>query len=185
MCDELKVIDRVLKGDVDAFGILVKRYEKQIVNYIFRMIGDYQDALELSQEVFLKAYLALKTYKSEYSFSTWLYKIAKNRTIDFIRKKKLNTVSIEGQGDENSLKPQYEDSGLKPDEIFERKRRAQVVGKAVEKLPLEYREVIIMYHIDGLKYEEIAEILGLPIGTVKNRIFRARKILKEILEGEI
>ncbi len=185
MCDELKVIDRVLKGDVDAFGILVKRYEKQIVNYIFRMIGDYQDALELSQEVFLKAYLALKTYRSEYSFSTWLYRIAKNRTIDFIRKRKLSTVSIEGQGDEDSVKPQYEDAGLKPDEVFEKKRKEKLVGKAVSKLPLEYREVIIMYHVDGLKYEEIAEILDLPIGTVKNRIFRARKILKEILEGEI
>ena len=185
MCDDLKVIERVINGDVDAFGILVKRYEKQIVNYIFRMIGDYQDALELSQEVFLKAYLGLKTYRSDYSFSTWLYRIAKNRTIDFIRKRKLDTVSIEGKGDEDSLKPQYEDTGLKPDEVFEKKRRAKLVEKAVSKLPLEYREVIIMYHVDGLKYEEIAEILDLPIGTVKNRIFRARKLLKELLEGEI
>ncbi len=185
MCDELKVIDRVLNGDVNAFGILVKRYEKQIINYIFRMIGNYQDSLELSQEVFLKAYLALKSYRSEYSFSTWLYKIAKNRTIDFIRKRKLNTVSIEGQGEDNGLKPQYEDSGLKPDEAFEKKRRARLVEKAVQSLPFEYREVIVMYHIDGLKYEEIADILDLPIGTVKNRIFRARKLLKEILEGEL
>jgi len=185
MCDELKVIERVLNGDTDAFGILVKRYEKQIVNYVFRMIGNYQDALELSQEVFLKAYLALKSYKSEYSFSTWLYKIARNRTIDFIRKKKLNTVSIEGKGNEDSLKPQYEDSGLRPDEVYEKKRRANLVEKAVAKLPEEYREVIIMYHVDGLKYEEIADILGVPIGTVKNRIFRARKMLKDMLEGEI
>ncbi len=185
MCDELKVIERVLNGDTDAFGILVKRYEKQIVNYVFRMIGNYQDALELSQEVFLKAYLALKSYKSEYSFSTWLYKIARNRTIDFIRKKKLNTVSIEGKGDEDGLKPQYEDSGLRPDEVYEKKRRAVLVEKAVAKLPEEYREVIIMYHVDGLKYEEISDILGLPIGTVKNRIFRARKMLKDMLEGEV
>jgi len=185
MCDELKVIEKVLDGDIDSFGILVKRYEKQIVNFIFRMIGNYQDALELSQEVFLRAYTGLKTYSSEYSFSTWLFRIARNRTIDFIRKRRIKTVSIEGSGEEDSLKPQYETNELRPDEVFEKNRRARLVEKAVARLPEEYREVIIMYHVDGLKYEEISEILALPIGTVKNRIFRARKMLKELLEGEI
>ncbi len=185
MCGDAKVIERVLNGDTEAFGILVKRYEKQIVNYIFRMIGSYQDALELSQEVFLKAYIALGSYKSDYSFSTWLFRIARNRTIDFIRKKRPETVSMEGKGDDDSMKPQYSDSGLRPDEEFERKRIQLAVQKAVSMLDPQYREVIIMYHVDGLKYEEISAILGLPIGTVKNRIFRARKILKEMLEGEL
>ncbi|RLE19494.1 MAG: RNA polymerase subunit sigma-24 [Acidobacteria bacterium] len=181
--EELQVIDAVLKGDVDRYEALVNRYQKPIINFIFRMVGNYEDATELAQDVFIKSYVSLAGFNRQYRFSTWLFRIATNRAIDFLRKRKVAVVSMEG--DYEDYTPQYKSDGSSPLETLEDGRLKTLLGDAIQQLPPEYREVIVLYHVTETSYEEIAEITGLPLGTVKNRIFRARKMLKKILEGEI
>ncbi len=181
--EELQVIDAVLKGDVDRFEVLVTRYQKPIINFVFRMVGNYEDATELAQDVFIKSYVSLSSFNRQYRFSTWLFRIATNRAIDFLRKRKVAVVSMEG--DYEDYTPQYRSNGSSPLETLEDGRLKMLLGDAVQQLPMEYREVIVLYHVNEASYEEISEITSLPLGTVKNRIFRARKMLKKILEGEI
>lgn len=181
--EELQVIDAVLKGDVDQFEVLVSRYQKPIINFVFRMVGNYEDATELAQDVFIKSYVSLSGFNRQYRFSTWLFRIATNRAIDFLRKRKVAVVSMEG--DYEDYTPQYKSNGNSPLETLEDGRLKMLLGDAIQQLPLEYREVIVLYHINEESYEEISKITDLPLGTVKNRIFRARKMLKKILEGEI
>ncbi|NOZ12290.1 MAG: sigma-70 family RNA polymerase sigma factor [Acidobacteria bacterium] len=181
--EELQVIDAVLKGDADRYEALVNRYQKPIINFIFRMVGNYEDAAELAQDVFIKSYVSLAGFNRQYRFSTWLFRIATNRTIDFLRKRKVAVVSMEG--DYEDYTPQYKSDGSSPLDTLEDNRVKALLGDAIQQLPAEYREVIVLYHVNEASYEEIAEITGLPLGTVKNRIFRARKMLKKILEGEI
>jgi len=184
MCEEQKVITAVLNGDVDRYEFLVNRYQGQIINYVYRMVGNFEDASEIAGDAFIKAFTALKTYNNAYKFSTWLYRIASNTAIDFLRKKRLQTVSMEGNSDEDYV-PQYKSEDLTPLEEMEKERVKNLISDAVLKLPPEYREVIVLYHINGVPYEEISTITALPLGTVKNRIFRARQMLKKILEGDL
>lgn len=181
--EELKVIEAVLEGDVDRFEALVNRYQKPIINFIFRMVGNYEDATELAQEVFIKSYVSLASYNRQYRFSTWLFRIATNRAIDFLRKRRVPVVSMEGDHDDYT--PQFEGDISSPLERMESNRVRVLLNDAIQQLPPDYREVIVLYHINEVSYEEIAEITDLPLGTVKNRIFRARKMMKKILEGEL
>ena len=178
-----EAIAGVLGGDADVFGVLVERYQKAILNYIVRMLGDYEEALDLSQEVFLKAYQNLASFDSQYKFSTWLYKIASNHTIDHIRKRKGSTVSIDEPEEEGRTPLQLRDTQALPDEQLDKKRMLEKVQRAVAGLEDDYRELLILRHVNWRSYEEIAKITGLPLGTVKNRIFRARVILKKAVES--
>jgi len=184
MCEEQKVITDVLNGDIDRYEVLVHRYQGQIINYVYRMVGNFEDASEIAQEAFIKAFTALHSYNNAYKFSTWLYRIASNTAIDFLRKKRLQTVSMEGNFSEDYV-PQYKSNELTPLEEMEKERVMNLLSDAVLQLPPEYREVIVLYHINGVPYEEIATITTLPLGTVKNRIFRARQMLKKVLEGDL
>lgn len=181
-----KIIDRVLRGETEVFEVLIKRYQIPIINYVYRMMGDYETAVDLSQEVFLKVYLSLDKYDKAYKFSTWLYKIASNQTIDHLRKRKLKTVSIdqppESQDDARPFEIASSNPG--PDELFFSKDLQERIEAALGALPEEYRELLVLRHVNGLSYNEIAEVSRLPLGTVKNRIFRARKKLKEIVFQE-
>ena len=178
---EQQVIEAVLAGDTDRFEKLVRRYQKPIINFIFRMVGNYEDAAELSQDVFIKAYSSLASYDSSYRFSTWLFRIATNRAIDFLRKKRVPVVSMEGPDEDTT--PQYSDEGPSPLDEIETDRVKVLLSDAIQQLPPDYREVIVLYHVNEVSYEQIATITGLPLGTVKNRIFRARQMMRRILEG--
>lgn len=184
---ELHTIKRVLSGDTDAYRELVKRYEKSIVNYIFRYILVYEEALDIAQEVFVKAYYALEKYDRSYRFSTWIYRIARNTAIDYLRKKQVNVRSLDEsqkvQGGEVAF--QVPAAGDSPEERIRNHEFIKHFNEAIRTLPLEYREVITLRHINEYSYCEIAEICDIPIGTVKNRIFRGRELLRKKLEGKI
>jgi len=184
---EQHIINRVLKGDTEAFADLIKRYEKSIVNYIYRYVLDYEESLDISQEVFVKAYFAMDKYDKNYRFSTWLYRIARNAAIDTLRKKQLIMRSIdEPQRIKNEhVTFQLPSPDHTPEDRLSNHEFVQHFNEAVHSLPLEYREVITLRHINHCSYQEIADVCEIPIGTVKNRIFRGRELLRKKLEGKI
>ncbi len=184
---ELHIIRRVLSGDTEAFEELVKRYEKPIINYIYRYMPNYEEALDIAQEVFVKAYFALDKYDKTYRFSTWLYRIARNTAIDTLRKKQLSLRSMDEpqrvkDGDVQFQIPSSDDS---PEDRLRNQEFVHHFNEAVQSLPMEYREVITLRHINHCSYLEIADICDIPIGTVKNRIFRGRELLRKKLEGKV
>jgi len=178
-----EVVNAVLAGDRDVFALLVERYQKGLATYIFHMVHHYEEALELTQEVFLKVYENLARYDGQYKFSTWLYKIASNHTIDHIRRQHMTTTSIQETAEDGSaIEMPLESATLNPLDAYHNKALLAQVQQAVEELPEDYRELIILRHFSFRSYEEMAKITGLPLGTVKNRIFRARQILMEKLK---
>lgn len=180
---DTEVVDLVLAGDRDAFSMLVERYQKGLVNYIFHMARNYEEALELTQEVFLKVYTSLDKFDRQYKFSTWLYKIASNHTIDHLRRQKMECTSIEAtQEDEDRPDLPLESHEQSPHEALQMKVILSQTWDAIQRLPESYRELIVLRHFNFRSYEEMAKITGLPVGTVKNRIFRARQILMEELK---
>ncbi len=182
------VVARVLSGQDDLFGTLVRRYQTRVHAHVAKMIGQRDDALDLTQEIFLKVYQALSRFNPEYKFSTWLFRIAGNAAIDHLRKKRLKTVPLEvpdpeGQGRLSS--PEYSSGDLDPYGLLRNLERGNAISRAIADLPLEFRELIALRHFAGLSYEEIAEVKQMPLGTVKNKLFRARAVLKERLAGEL
>jgi RNA polymerase sigma-70 factor (ECF subfamily) len=152
------------------------------------MIGSRDDALDLSQEIFVKVFQALHRYNPEFKFSTWLFRIAGNAAIDHLRKRRLRTVPLEvpepsGQGRVSSF--EYKSADLDPYADLRNSERGQAIARAIARLPPEFKELITLRHFTGLSYEEIAEIKQMPLGTVKNKLFRARTVLKEWLSGEM
>jgi RNA polymerase sigma-70 factor (ECF subfamily) len=177
------VVRSVLSGDQSAFAYLVERYQKGLVTYIYHMVHQYDEALELTQEVFLKVYENLARYDGQFKFSTWLYKIASNHTIDHLRRQHMTTTSIqESQSDPDHPEIPLESATLSPHDAYHNKAILEEVQKAVDALPQSYRELIILRHFNFRSYEEMAKITGLPVGTVKNRIFRARQLMMERLK---
>lgn len=181
--NDRELVEIALRGDKKAFEALVIRYQHGIINYIHRMILDMDEAMDLAQEVFIKAYFSLSTYNPRYSFSTWIYKIASNLTIDYLRKKKrknFNTESLHHGSKEIDIP----DHSMSPAKNLERETFYKKLEDALSKLPDSLREFIILRDINELSYNEIAEIKNLPLGTVKNKIFRGREILRKLLEDE-
>jgi RNA polymerase sigma-70 factor, ECF subfamily len=183
---DASLIRSVLRGDLDAFAALVKRHESAIVNYIYWIVLNEQDAMDVSQEVFLKVYLSLDKYNPEFKFSTWLYAIAKNAAIDFLRRSNSGwMVELDAQTEEQSRSEPIQLADTKAvsaEEVLFQKELGKKVEAALNGLPLQYREVLVLRHLEDLSYEEISRLLKLPLGTVKNRLFRARDFLKERLQ---
>lgn len=180
---DIEVIQAVLEGDQDSFALLVERYQKGLITYIYHMVHHYDEALELCQEVFLKVYESLSKYDGQYKFSTWLYKIASNHTIDHLRRQHMVTTSIQERQDDPDMPDlPLESATISPHDAYRNKVLMDQVQKALEDLPPSYRELILLRHFSFRSYEEMAKITGLPLGTVKNRIFRARQILMERLK---
>ena len=181
--DDQAVVEAVLNGQQHRFGELVDRYRTQIVNYVCRMLGNYEDAVDLSQDVFLKAYSALGSYRPQYPFPAWLFRIARNAAIDEIRKRRLMTVSLDApvEFEDGSAGREVESSVLDPQDSYLGLEFADRISAAIDELPEKYREPIVLRHAADLSYDEIAEALELPIGTVKTRIFRARDALRQSL----
>ncbi len=179
-----KLVKAAQNGDEGAFSRLVKKYEKPLHFHILKMIKDDEQIEDLVQEAFTKAFSSLGSYRSTYAFSTWLYRIATNHTIDYLRKKKLQTVSINKpvETGEGEMKLQIADEEAQADRRILRKQRQKIIRQAIEDLPDKYQSVIQLRHMKEKSYQEIAEELTLPLGTVKAHIFRAREMLYKALK---
>ena len=179
----LSIIDEVRKGDVNAFEAIVREYEKNVYNIALRMTGDREDALDVSQEAFLKAYHALGSFRGESKFSVWLYRIVSNACLDFLRERKRRAeVSLSvGDDEDESAEVEIRDDSLSPETLLERKLTREAVQRGLLSLPEDQRKILLLREIQGFSYEEIGRILSLESGTVKSRIFRARRKLCEFL----
>lgn len=182
-----QIIDRALAGDQKAFEEIIEEYHERIYHFIYKMVRDSAQAQDLTQVTFIKAFRALASFNSEYAFSTWLYKIAANNCIDFFRKKKLRTYSLDApiQGKDGELQRDYPDFEQNPENELISRERDMHIEEAINSLPEKYRVAILLRHTMDKSYEEIAEELSLPLGTVKVRIFRAREMLKKKLKEQL
>ena len=185
--EDAQLIHDALKGKQDAYKRLLKKYHDQIFHLILRIVRQKTPVEDLTQEVFVKAFASLKSFNEEYAFSTWLFKIATNSSIDFIRKKKLDTLSIDRpiETEESDYSIQLPDTTFQPDRSLIQHQRAKLIEDAINSLPERYRRVIILRHNEERDYAEIAKMLKLPIGTVKAHIFRARELLNKYLRDKI
>src|ERR1700730_18288763 len=178
---DYELVTTAIAGREAGFEELVRRYQRPIAAYVYRMVGDYDAALDLTQEVFIKVYNSLARYRAEFKFSTWIYKIAHNAAIDHLRRHAVReqalTIGIDGERREISI----ESRRLTPEQESERKERRYEIESVVQLLPAAYRELIVLRHSQDLSYDEIAEVTGLPLGTVKNRLFRAREAMRDHL----
>ena len=178
--EDAQVVRQVLRGRQEAFGVLVERYQKPIFNFIYRFYGNYELAQELTQETFLRCYQFLKSYDPERKFSTWLYTVAKNLCIDELKKQRsahevaLEDVlpAIDARDIEGAVEHNAQLQCIRREEDFK-------LLEALQELPPAARTVLLLHYFQGLSYQEIGETLGLPVSTVKIRIFRAKKILLE------
>ncbi|HEV3468722.1 MAG TPA: sigma-70 family RNA polymerase sigma factor [Pyrinomonadaceae bacterium] len=175
-----ELVERAIAGREEGFEELVRRYQRPIVAYVYRMVGDYDAALDLTQEVFIKVYGSLGRYRPEFKFSTWIYRIAHNAAIDHLRRQggvRTEDLEVEAEGGRTFEKP-LASSAPTPEQLSERSERRAEIEEVVQALPPAYRELIVLRHAHDLSYDEIAEVTGLPLGTVKNRIFRAREAMR-------
>lgn len=184
--DDFIAVRQVLDGNKSAFQFLQNRHSKIVASLIRKMIKNEDDVDDLVQETFIKAYNALNTFQFEYTFSAWLYRIASNNCIDFLRKKRFPTISLDKpiQSDDDDLYIEIEDSTTYADTDLMKDERMQVLHNAIDSLPENYRQIIKLRHEDELDYTDIAKKLDLPLGTVKAHLFRARKILYTALKNK-
>ncbi len=175
-----ELIEKAIGGREDGFEELVRRYQRPITGYVYRMLNNYDASLDVTQEVFIKVYNSLEKYSAEYKFSTWLYRIAHNAAIDWMRRNSVNQQSLEAQNEDGTFQLQIESSQPNPEQMRERSEWRAEIESVVKCLPTVYRELILLRHTRDLSYDEIAEITNLPLGTVKNRLFRAREMMREM-----
>jgi len=181
-----KLVKQAKKGNNDAFNKLVSKYREQLHFHIGKMIRDREQVEDLVQEVFMKAFDNLESYNTQYAFSTWIYRIATNHTIDYLRKKKLKTLSINDPvtTKDGEMNVQLPDENFETDRAIIRKQRKKMIESAISNLPEKYRDVIRMRHMEEMSYQEISDELDLPLGTVKAHIFRAREMLYKTLKDK-
>jgi RNA polymerase sigma-70 factor (ECF subfamily) len=177
------LIDRALEDDQTAYRSLMNRHRQAIFHIILRIVRDQEITADLVQETFMKAFSSLQTYRAEFKFSTWLYRIGANCAIDHLRKKRIKTLSLDAPTEtaDGNINIEVADNSYNPEkDLLEREQRLSI-NDAINSLPDKYRLVIVYRHKDNKSYEEIAEALNIPLGTVKARIFRARELLKKKL----
>jgi RNA polymerase sigma factor (sigma-70 family) len=180
-------IATALEGDQGAFKNLMKKYQGAIAHLIARMIGYQADVEDLTQEAFIKAFHSLSSFNNEFAFSTWLYKIASNNCIDYLRKKRLKTFSIDKPIQTADGEQQFDipDGSQLPDKMLLQSQQTTTIQQAIDALPDKYKLVIELRHQKEQSYEDIAAELDLPLGTVKAHIFRARELLYKQLRGKV
>lgn len=185
--EDYDLIDNAIKGDQSAYDRLMKKYYKLVYNLIYRMIYNKEDVEDLTQEAFIKAFNSLEKFDHQFAFSTWLYKIASNNCIDYLRKKKLNTISIDKEIDseDEDLRFEIPDNDYKPDRNILDTEKKKILEDAIASLPEKYKTVILLRHQDEMEYEEIAQKLNIPLGTVKAHIFRGRELLNKYLKDKM
>ena len=180
------LVKKAKGGDEKAYKALVDKYERALYFHILKMVKDREQVEDLVQEAFVKAFDNLNTYSTNYAFSTWLYRIATNNTIDYLRKKKLKTLSIDKpmKTKDGEMEMQLPDESASTDRDIIKKQRKKIVQNAIEDLPEKYRKVIELRHMEEKTYKEISDILDKPLGTVKAHIFRARELLYKALKDK-
>jgi len=190
--DDYILLHKAKNGDIYAFEDLISKYEKKVYNTVLRIIRDKEAAKDISQEVFIKVYKSLKNFNEKSKFSTWLYRIAVNTSIDELRKNKnrYNNISLDNPDPEhgNTRQAEFEISGSKdtPEEKLIKKEKIKELYKAINMLQEDQRILILLRDIQGLSYDEISDVTGIKIGTVKSKLNRALNALKElILQSEL
>jgi RNA polymerase sigma factor (sigma-70 family) len=185
--EDSRLIHAALNGEKRAYRRLMEKYHDAIYSFIYRMVHEKHQVEDLTQEAFIKAFGSLGSFNEEFAFSTWLYKIATNNSIDYIRRRKLQTYSIDKPIESKDSNYAYElpDDSYEADGELISDQRAALLMKAIQDLPEKYRNVIHLRHVEEKSYEEIAEKLRLPLGTVKAHIFRARELLYKALRDKI
>lgn len=188
--DDHSLLAATLTGDEAAFKELVRRYQNQITNYVYRMVDDYDRAVDLAQETFLRVYTSAERYQATYSFSTYIYRIAHNLAISELRQRKRRKLMqfpmffSDKDNDEVEIEIEDQRQVLADDSMIAAEQR-EAVSKAIASLPEKYRAALVLCDIEEKSYEEISEVLDLPVGTVKSRINRARNLLKDKLKDYI
>ena len=183
--DDQVLIKKILDGEKASFEELMKKYNRKIYGFIYRMVRDEEVAVELTQDFFIKIYNVVGKYNFEYKFSTWAYRICYNLVIDFVRKNQAQVDSLDD--DSVSQRQMLESENYVSEDGFERLAKDEVnqyVWAIVDGIPVKYRELVLLRYLQGLKYDEIADVTGLPVGTVKNRIFKAKEILRLEIEKD-
>ncbi len=184
-----EIVAQAREGREAAYRELIRRYERPVFSLILRMVRDRQLAEDLSQETFIKALNAIGSYRPEFKFSSWIFKIANNAAIDHLRRREVDTLSLDGapnatsQDDIEATALQVGDKGETPLAELEARELGTAIERAIGQLRPEYRSCILLRHVEGLAYEEIAQLLDLPLGTVKTYIHRARHELRGMLAG--
>ena len=180
------LIEATKSGDEAAFAVIIDRYRNPITNYLYRFLNDYEEAVDLAQETFVRVYFAIDRYHTQFAFSTYIYRIATNLAISEIRRRKRRrllslTGLFQSEADEAV---EFQPPDLKPlaDKVMVDEERDQTIARAIAALPEKYRVPIILRDIEGRSYDEVADIMGLGLGTTKSRISRARALLKEKLQ---
>lgn len=183
MRDE-ELISYIVKGKTELFSVIIDRYQSKVFSTAYNYTHDQEEARDLTQEIFIKLYNNLQSYKNKASFSTWLYRIAVNRCIDWTRKKKLQTVSsIYDSGDEEiDIYDTIADSGGGPEEALIKQENEVYIRKVVEDLPEIYKTVIILYYFEDFSPQEISDITDIPKRTIETRLYRGKNLLKLRLE---
>ncbi len=184
---DTELIKRALAGEQQAYYDILKKYRAPLYNLLYRMVHNKMETEDLVQEAFIKAFSSLATFNDEYAFSTWLYKIAINNCIDFFRKRKLKTFPIDKpiESKDGEFKRELPDVSYRPDKNLLTKEKDQLIEDAISHLPEKYRTAIVLRHHEDKSYEEISELMQIPLGTVKARIFRAREMLKKQLKDKL
>lgn len=184
---DIELINRALGGDQQAYNDILKKYRAPLYNLLYRMVRNKMETEDLVQEAFIKAFSSLASFNDDYAFSTWLYKIAINNCIDFFRKKKLKTFPIDRpiESKDGNIKRELPDVSYRPDKNLLSQEKDKLIEDAILSLPEKYRTAIILRHHEDKTYEEISEIMHIPLGTVKARIFRAREMLKKQLKHKL
>lgn len=187
MFSEGELVTRSQQGDLDAFEDLVARYERKVYTIAYRFMGNHEDASDLAQEAFLKAYQSINKFRGDSSFATWISRIVVNVCKDELRKNKRNLqISLDEQVwlEEGTVEKQVKDTRPTPEQIYEQNELKDYLQSLISGLTPEYRMVIVLRDIQGYSYEEIAQILDCSLGTVKSRLNRARKLLREKIISE-
>lgn len=183
---DILVVEKVLAGDTDAFAVLVEKYQSRVYSAALGYVYSPDEALDIAQDTFVKAYTNLHKFSSNSSFYTWIYRIAVNTAIDWLRKRKNRKVDSldDDRFSEVGFEPVAKDLDYDPEEVLEKNEFHRTLRAAVAKLTLKLRSVIILHDIEGLSQEEVAAVLKIPVGTVKSRVSRARAELKKILQKQ-
>jgi RNA polymerase sigma-70 factor, ECF subfamily len=189
--EDRELAEQAKKGRERAFRELLTRYEKPVFSLVFRMVRDPAAAEDLAQEAFVKAFNAIDSYNPSYKFSSWIFKIANNLAIDRLRKRELDTVSIHGSPSARSAEEEERtritltSSDENPEEYVQNRELGGRIEEAISKLRPEYRTAVLLRHVEGHSYDEVAEIMEVPLGTVKTYIHRGRAELKDMLAGAV
>jgi RNA polymerase sigma-70 factor (ECF subfamily) len=182
--DDLKIIEACLLGNTQAFSQLIDKYKSMVYNLAYRMCGNYHDSEDITQEAFVKTYQSLSHYNSAFRFSTWLYQITLNIIKDRLKKRNLESISLDrilvnGRTTQDGLISGQEGN---PENCLDNQYRKEKLMQAIISLPVQYREIIVLRHLQDLSYRELASILKISLDTVKVRLYRAREQLKKNLE---